>query len=376
MRDRSRVRSDPRPITATASSVGTFLNLRFHPLSSLPSRSAMIDIACSARVITIANALLAVAYAMESPLQDYSAQSEFGLGPLWLYDDLGPFPIHACHGHPIEEASIHDLQSLLSQRKLTTRQLVGCYTRRISQVNPFVKCVHSPLCCMRRKLTSCRAVVELNPDAESIADVLDDERARGQVRGLLHGIPFLVKDNIATADRMHTTAGSLALVGSIVPRDAHVVRLLRDAGALLLGHAAMSEWADMRSTNYSEGYSARGGQTRSPYNGTLMPGGSSTGSAVAVTANMCAFALGTETDGSVINPAQRSSVVGLKPTLSLVSRAGVIPESEHFDTVGVLGRTVADTAAVLSAIAGVDERDSYTFAQAEYSEGKFKGGIT
>jgi amidase len=208
-----------------------------------------------------------------------------------------------------------------------------------------------------------RAILELNPDAKAIADGLDRERAEGRIRGSLHGILFVVKDNIATVDRMQTATGSLALVDSVVPRDAHTVHLLHEAGALLLGHASLSEWADMRSNVYSEGYSTRGGQTRSFYNGTLMPGGSSTGSATAVAANMGAFAPGTETDGSVINPAQRSSVVGLNPTLGLVSRAGVIPESEHFDTVGVFGRTVAGAATVLGAIVGVDERDNYTQAQ-------------
>ena len=142
------------------------------------------------------------------------------------------------------------------------------------------------------------AILELNPDFLSIAADLDTERASGTIRGSLHGIPFLVKDNIATADRMETTAGSWALLGSIVPRDAHVVKRLREAGAVLFGKATLSEWADMRSNNYSEGYSGRGGQARSPYNLTVNPGGSSTGSATAVAANNIAFALGTETDGS------------------------------------------------------------------------------
>lgn len=153
--------------------------------------------------------------------------------------------------------------------------------------------------CYAGKLTYlCSAVLEINPDAEKIALQLDAERAAGRVRGPLHGIPFLVKDNIASKDRMETTAGSFALLGSIVPRDSHVVHRLREAGALLLGKATLSEWADMRSSLYSEGYSARGGQARSPYNLTVNPGGSSSGSAIAVTANLCAFAIGTETDGS------------------------------------------------------------------------------
>lgn len=181
--------------------------------------------------------------------------------------------------------------------------------------------------------------MELNPDFMQIATTLDAERAAGVVRGPLHGVPFLVKDNIATKDKMETTAGSWALLGSIVPRDAYVVARLRKAGALLFGKATMSEWADMRSSNYSEGYSARGGQARSPYNLTVNPGGSSSGSAAAVAANLCMFALGTETDGSgklcnknfssahrvlVINPAERNALIGIKPTVGLTSRAGYL----------------------------------------------------
>jgi amidase len=172
-----------------------------------------------------------------------------------------------------------------------------------------------------------------------------------------------VKENIATKDRMETTAGSWALVGSVVPRDAFVVKKLRDAGALLLGKATLSEWADMRSNNYSEGYSARGGQARSPYNLTLNPGGSSSGSAAAVAAIVVPFALGTETDGSVINPAERNAIVGFKPTVGLTSRAGVIPESIHQDSVGTFGKTVKDAVYALDAIYGVDERDNYTAGQ-------------
>lgn len=203
----------------------------------------------------------------------------------------------------------------------------------------------------------------MNPDAFAIAQMLDDERADGTVRGPLHGIPFIVKDNIASKDRMETTAGSWALLGNVVPRDSHVVHGMRKAGALLLGKAALSEWADMRSNNYSEGFSARGGQCRSAYNFTVNPGGSSTGSGVAVGANLVPIALGTETDGSVINPAQRNSIVGIKPTVGLTSRAGVIPESTHQDTVGTFGKTVRDAVYALDAIYGIDARDNYTSAQ-------------
>ena len=206
-------------------------------------------------------------------------------------------------------------------------------------------------------------MLQLNRDARTIAAELDALRSAGHVLGPLHGIPFLVKDNIATKDRIPTTAGSWILLSSIVPRDAYVVSRLRAAGAVLLGHATLSEWADMRSNNYSEGYSPRGGQARSPYNLTVNPGGSSSGSAAAVAGNQVMVALGTETDGSVINPAERNSIVGIKPTVGLTSRAGVIPETIHQDTVGTFGRTVRDAAYVLEAIYGPDERDNYTSAQ-------------
>ena len=206
-------------------------------------------------------------------------------------------------------------------------------------------------------------VLEMNPDALTIASALDSERQNGQVRSPLHGIPFLVKDNIGSKDKMQTTAGSWALQGSIVPRDAFVVMKLRQAGAVLMGKATLSEWADMRTNNYSEGYSGRGGQARSSYNFTVNPGGSSSGSAIAVSNNVVPFALGTETDGSVINPAERNAIVGIKPTVGLTSRNGVIPESTHQDTVGAFGKTVTDAVYALDAIYGVDQRDNYTAAQ-------------
>jgi amidase len=226
--------------------------------------------------------------------------------------------------------------------------------------------------------------MEMNPDFVEIASSLDLERSQGHVRGPLHGIPFIVKDNIATKDKMETTAGAWMLLGSIVPRDAHVVARLREAGALLMGHATLSEWADMRSNSYSEGYSARGGQARSPYNLTTNPGGSSSGSAGAVAANLVTFSLGTETDGSVINPAERNSLVGIKPTVGLTSRDGyvyesameevtneysVIPESHNQDTVGCLTRTVRDGVYCLDGIYGQDPRDNYTLVQESPSDG-------
>ena len=205
--------------------------------------------------------------------------------------------------------------------------------------------------------------MQVNPDALSIARELDRERSGGQNRGKLHGIPFLVKDNIASKDKLQTTAGSWALQGSVVPRDSFVVSKLRQAGAILMGKSTLSEWADMRSNNYSEGFSGRGGQARSAYNFTVNPGGSSSGSAIAVSNNVIPFALGTETDGSVINPAERNAICGIKPTVGLTSRAGVIPESTHQDTVGAFGRTMADAVYALDAIYGEDPRDNYTSAQ-------------
>ena len=185
------------------------------------------------------------------------------------------FPMQKCRGITLEEATIDQLQGYLSDHVLTSVELVKCYLNRVRQVDSYIS-----------------SIIELNPDAEDIAAALDTERAAGRVRGPLHGIPFLVKDNIASKDKMETTAGSWMLLGSVVPRDAHVVTKLREAGALLMGKATLSEWADMRSNNYSEGYSARGGQARSPYNLTTNPGGSSSGSAAAVAANVVSFALG------------------------------------------------------------------------------------
>ncbi|MCJ1460251.1 hypothetical protein MMC28_010630 [Mycoblastus sanguinarius] len=263
-----------------------------------------------------------------------------------LTDSADLFPMPDCNGVILEETTIDHLQDSMKEGRLTSLQIALCYLQRIYQTDEYVN-----------------AILELNPDFLQIASNLDAERAAGLVRGPLHGIPLLIKDNIASKDKMETTAGSWALLGSVVPRDAHVVAQLRQAGALLLGKATLSEWADMRSSNYSEGYSARGGQARSPYNLTVNPGGSSSGSAAAVAGNLCVFALGTETDGSVINPAERNALVGIKPTVGLTSRAGVIPESTHQDTVGTFARTVKDAVYALDAIYGIDPRDNYTSAQ-------------
>ena len=253
---------------------------------------------------------------------------------------------------PIEEASIADLAQALASGRATSAQLVAAYLERIAALD--------------RAGPELRAVIETNPEAGEIAATLDRERAARGARGPLHGIPILLKDNIDTADRMHTTAGSLALLEARPARDATVAALLRAAGAVLLGKANMSEWANFRSTHSSSGWSARGGQARNPHSLDRSPCGSSSGSASAVAASLCAAALGTETDGSILCPGAANGVVGIKPTLGLTSRAGVIPIAHSQDTVGPFGRTVADAALLLGAIAAVDPRDPATAASMGY----------
>lgn len=239
-----------------------------------------------------------------------------------------------CRGVDIEELSIKQLQAHLHAGSFTCEDLTRCYLKRIELLNPRI-----------------RAVIETNPDCLVIAKTLDAERLGGATRSSIHGIPFLVKDNIVTKDQMQTTAGCAALLGSQVPDDAPVVARLRAAGGVLLGKANLSEWASMRASYYAEGYSSRGGQNRNPYNLAEHAGGSSSGSASAVAANMCAFSIGTETDGSVMFPAGRNAVVGIKPTVGLTSTLGVIPESHSMDTVGTFGRCVEDATTVLDIIA-------------------------
>jgi amidase len=247
----------------------------------------------------------------------------------------------------VEEVDVATLQSWMERGQATARQIAEAYVARIEALDGRL-----------------RSVLDVNPDALSIADELDRERAAGQVRGPLHGIPILLKDNIDTADRMETTAGSLALLGSRPARDATVAALLRQAGAILLGKTNMSEWANFRSTRSSSGWSGRGRQCRNPYALDRTPGGSSSGSGVAPAASLCAVAIGTETNGSIVSPANANGVVGIKPTVGLTSRAGVIPISHTQDTIGPLGRTVADAAAVLGAMTGADPRDPATEASA------------
>ncbi len=243
----------------------------------------------------------------------------------------------------IVEQPIIDLQHLMVSGERNAAEITDAYLARIAVLD-----------------TDLRSVVETNPDARAIAAALDDERRSGTSRGPLHGIPILLKENIDTADDMLTTAGSLALVGSMSTEDSTAAARLRTAGAVLLGKTAMSEWAFFRSATGTSGWSGRNGQVRNPYEPTRSPAGSSSGSGVAASANFAAAAIGTETDGSIVSPASANGVVGLKPTVGLTSRAGVIPISRSQDTVGPLARTVADAAAVLSAIAGPDPRDPAT----------------
>jgi amidase len=246
----------------------------------------------------------------------------------------------------MEEATLAQLQAALESGQRTSRQLVELYLERIATLD--------------RQGPQLRSIIEINPDALEIADRLDQERAQQGARGPLHGIPVLLKESIATTDQMQTTAGSLALLGSRPAKEAFVVQRLRAAGAVILGKANLSEWANFRSTHSSSGWSSRGGQCRNPYILDRTPCGSSSGSAVAVAANLVAIALGTETDGSILSPASMNGVVGIKPTVGLVSRAGVVPISHSQDTVGPFGRTVADAALVLSVLAGQDPDDPAT----------------
>jgi amidase len=246
----------------------------------------------------------------------------------------------------LEEVTITELQSGMQSGKYTARSLVKKYLDRIDELDKNGPALNS--------------IIELNPDALAIAEKLDDDRKAGRVRGPLHGIPLLIKDNIDTADRMMTTAGSLALVGSKPAQDAFVARKLRDAGAVILGKTNLSEWANFRSSHSSSGWSGRGGQTHNAYALDRNPCGSSSGSGVAPAANLCAAAIGTETDGSVVCPSSANSLVGIKPTVGLVSRSGIIPISHSQDTAGPMARTVSDAAILLGALTGVDPSDAAT----------------
>jgi len=251
-------------------------------------------------------------------------------------------------GDEVVERSVEDLRKALESGQLTARGLTQAYLRRIDAVD---------------RQGGLNSVIELNPEAMDIAERLDLERTAGRVRGPLHGMAVLIKDNIDTADRMKTTAGSLALVDARPLRDAAIVTRLRDAGVVLLGKTNLSEWANFRSEHSTSGWSGRGGLTRNPYALDRNACGSSSGSGSAAAASLCTIAVGTETDGSIICPSSRAGLVGIKPTVGLVSRSGIIPISATQDTAGPMGRTVADAAALLQVLAGPDARDAATTHQ-------------
>lgn len=250
----------------------------------------------------------------------------------------------------LEETTVTDLQAAMQSGKLTARSIAEKYLARIAAVD---KAKHGP---------AINSIIELNPDALAIADALDKERKVKGPRGPMHGIPVLIKDNIDTSNRMATTAGSLAMVGAKPPKDAFIVQRLRDAGAVILGKTNLSEWANIRSNHSTSGWSGRGGLTRNPYALDRNPCGSSSGSGAAISANLCAVAIGTETDGSIVCPSSANGIVGIKPTVGLASRSGIIPISHSQDTPGPMARSVKDAAILLVAIAGVDPEDNATAA--------------
>jgi amidase len=264
-----------------------------------------------------------------------------------------PDQTRATDSFDLNEKTIAELQAAMKSGSLTARSIAEKYLARIQAID--------------KQGPRLNSIIQLNHDALFIAAALDAERKSRGARGPLHGIPVLLKDNIDTADRMPTSAGSLALAGSIAQRDAFVVQKLRDAGAVILGKTNLSEWANFRSTHSTSGWSGRGGITRNPYALDRNPCGSSSGSGVAVSANLCSVAIGTETDGSIVCPSTVNGIVGIKPTLGLVSRSGIIPIAHSQDTAGPMARTVTDAAILLGAITGIDSRDEIT----KESDGKF-----
>ena len=271
---------------------------------------------------------------------------------------VSPQSAGAVRPFDLDEAPIADLQRSMENGSLTARSLAESYLGRIEEID--------------RGGPGVNAVIETNPEALEIAAALDEERRAKGARGPLHGIPVLLKDNIDTGDRMMTTAGSLALAGRRAVKDAFIVERLRASGAVILGKTNLSEWANFRSSHSSSGWSARGGQTRNPYALDRNPCGSSSGSGAAVSANLCAVAVGTETDGSIVCPSNANGVVGIKPTVGLLSRAGIIPIAHSQDTAGPMARTVADAAILLGALAGIDSADAATAA----SEGRAHADYT
>lgn len=291
---------------------------------------------------------------------------QFILSPLLLGALQVPTtPSFAVSRFEFEEATVASLQERMRAGHLTAAALTRAYLDRIEAVD--------------RQGPALHAVIEVNPEAEEIARALDRERAAGKVRGPLHGIPVLIKDNIATGDRMLTTAGSLALAHGPAHKDAHIVTRLREAGTVLLGKTNLSEWANIRSTRSTSGWSGRGGLTKNPYALDRNTSGSSSGSGAAASANLAALAVGTETDGSIVSPSSINGLVGIKPTIGLCSRHGIIPISHTQDTPGPMARTVADAAALLAALAGPDPADPVTLGgrvedyRAALKPGQLKG---
>lgn len=252
----------------------------------------------------------------------------------------------------LNEVTIDTLQQKMQNKQYTSRSITELYLARIDAID--------------KNGPKLNAVIQVNPDALDIADAMDKERADGKVRGPLHGIPVLIKDNINSGDKMMTTAGAMALEGNIVKQDAFIIKKLREAGAVLLGKTNLSEWANFRSTHSTSAWSSRGGQTKCPYILDRNPSGSSAGSGSAAAANLCAIAIGTETDGSIVSPSSINGLVGIKPTVGLWSRSGIIPISKTQDTAGPMCRTVKDAAMLLGALAGQDTQDPYT----AFSKGK------
>jgi amidase len=248
----------------------------------------------------------------------------------------------------LDEVSLVVLQQGMKSGKYNSGQLVAMYLSRIEVLDR-----HGP---------ALNAIIEINPDAAAIAEQLDAERRSKGPRGLLHGVPVLIKDNIATADKMQTTAGSLALVGSVPPKDSAVAHQLRTAGAVILGKTNLSEWANLRSSHSTSGWSGRGGLTKNPYALDRNPSGSSSGSGTAVASNLCAVAVGSETDGSIVSPSNNCGIVGIKPTVGFIARTGIVPISHTQDTAGPMARSVADAAALLGVLACIDSDDPATVA--------------
>lgn len=258
----------------------------------------------------------------------------------------------------LDEETISSLQKKIEDGTYSSEKLVALYLKRIEAID--------------KNGAKLNSVIEVNPDALEIAKAMDVELKNGKKRGALHGIPVLIKDNIDTADKMQTTAGAIALAGNIAKKDAFIVSKLREAGVIIIGKTNLSEWANFRSTQSSSGWSSRGGQTKNPYFLDRNPCGSSAGSGTAVSANLCVVAIGTETDGSIVCPSSVNGIVGIKPTVGLVSRSGIIPISATQDTAGPMARTVEDAAILLSAITGIDPLDTIT----RESKGKIEKDYT